>query len=179
MKVTLVRFVSLLLLLAFGSSALSVFAPSLSSFPVFFFALAVALALSRGFFEAFPTALVAGLLVDVSTLGRIGLGSAFIVGLAYTASFFSRRFVVEHGVMTYLFSGLLVGAVAFAYPFFAGALLDGRDFFGGGGAWALFSWGNALFAFGGGVVLFPAAAWLLRVFDERTAYLDSQNIVRR
>lgn len=179
MKVTLVRSVSLILLLAFGSSALSVFAPSLSLFPVFFFALAVALALSRGFFEAFPTALAAGLLVDISTLGRIGLASAFIVGLAYTASFFSRRFVVEHGVMTHLFSGMLVGAVAFIYPFFAGALIDGLTFFRDGGASALFSWGNIAFAFGGGIILFPVAAWLLRAFDERTAYLDSQNIVRR
>lgn len=178
MKVTLFRFLSLVFLLVFGSSVLSVFAPSLSVFPVFFFALAVALALSRGFFEAFPTALAAGLLVDISTLGRIGLGSAFVVGLAYTASFFSRRFVVEHGIMTNIFSGLLVGAIAFIYPFFAGLLIDGPSFFWRG-ARGLFSGGNIAFAFGGGILLFPIAARLLRMFDERTAYLDSRNIVRR
>ena len=179
MKITLLRFAAVLLMIAFGTSALAVFVPSISVFPVFFFAFAVALSLSRGFFEAFPTAIVIGLLTDAATLGRIGIGSAFIVGLVYTASFFSRRFVVEHGAMTNLFSGMLVGATAFAYPFFVGFLVDGMTFFRRWEFVTLLSWGNALFAFGGGMLLFPVAAFLLRSFDERTAYLDAADIVRR
>lgn len=179
MKVTVVQFLAFIVVLVFGSSALSVFVPSLSAFPVFFFAFAFAFALSRGFFEAFPTILLGGLLVDISTLGRVGLAGAFIVGLAYMASFFSRRFVVEHGLMTYIFSGLLVGGVSFLYPFFSGALLDGFAFFTGGGAEALFSWGSIALVFVSGIVWFALAERFLQVFDDRTAYLDTHNIVRR
>lgn len=179
MKIVFFRSVSVLFLIAFGASAFAVVAPSVSVFPVFFFAFAVALSLSRGFFEAFPAGIVIGLLVDVATLGRIGIGSAFIAGLIYTASFFSRRFVVEHGAMTNLFSGMLVGATAFVYPFFVGFLTDGATFFRQWEFMTLLSWGNILFAFGGGILLFPVATFLLRSFDERTAHLGAADIIRR
>lgn len=138
-------------------------------FPIFFFAFSIALSLSRGFSSAFPIALSLGILGDMATLGRIGFLSAFMVGLVYTASFFSRRFVGEHSVMTSLFSGFLAGVVAFFYPFLSGAILHF--------SFSSYDYISALsfaLVIAGGMVVFPIVAFLLRLFDRQTTHLSAR-----
>lgn len=145
------------------------FLPSLIMFPVLFFAFSIALSLSRGFSAALPLAIGLGLLGDIATLGRVGFLSAFMVGLVYTASFFSRRFVGEHSLMTALFSGLLTGIVGFLYPFFSGILLHFK--FSPSGYASVSSF---LLVVAGGVIVFPIVAYLLRLFDRQAAPLSPQ-----
>lgn len=108
-----------------SGSILSVIFPWFPIFPVFVFAFAIAISLTRGFLAGLPLIVALGLVADVATLGRIGLLSGFSVGLAYTASFFSKRFIVEHSALALFFSGLLSGVAAVCFPVFSDVFLFG------------------------------------------------------
>lgn len=113
-------------LAAVVGSAFNLFFPIVVFFPVPVFSIAVALALSRGFLPALPWAVFFGSISDLSVLGRLGMLAVVCVGLVYTVSFFSRRFVVEHKAATGVFSSLLVAVAALSYPFAAGIFLEGE-----------------------------------------------------
>lgn len=171
MKTFLIRIFSLAILGVVSGSVLSIVFPGSAVFPVFIFAIAIALALSRGFLESLPAVVVLGLFADFATLGRVGVLSGFAVGLAYTASFFSRRFVVEHTALTIVFSGLLSGIAAIFFPLFSDVLLHGAGAFLGrlsGG----FSVAHALALAVSGVVAFALASVLLRRYDELVSRID-------
>lgn len=125
MKVFFVRAFALSLIGLSAGSFLSMAFPGHIVFPILIFSFSIALALSRGFLESLPAVVLLGILADIATLGRIGLLSGFAVGLAYTASFFSRRFVVEHSALAGVFSGLLSGFAVIVFPVFSEAFLYG------------------------------------------------------
>lgn len=125
MSILLIRIFLLATIGFLAGSVLSVIFSGSIVFPTFVFAFAIAFALSRGFLDALPAVIALGLFADVATLGRVGMLSGFSVGLAYTASFFSRRFVVEHSALTAVFSGSLAGFSAILFPVFSDGLLYG------------------------------------------------------
>ncbi|MEI7749596.1 MAG: hypothetical protein WCJ25_01185 [Candidatus Moraniibacteriota bacterium] len=169
-KLSAVVFVSL-----FGASILNLVSPSEILFPAVLFSIAVALSLSRGFVKALPAIVVIGLVADVATLGRIGLLAAFSVGLAYATSFFSRRFVVGHGLMTHIFSGLLIGAGVALF-------LTVSTLFTTAGSWnfsrtfADVSWGNTSVVFVVGIVSFALVSASVRRFEEWRSYLETPGL---
>jgi hypothetical protein len=180
MKTFLIRIFSLAILGIVSGSVLSISFPGSAIFPVFIFAFAIALALSRGFLESLPAVVALGLFADLATLGRVGVLSGFAVGLAYTASFFSRRFIVEHAAFTIIFSGLLSGVAAIFFPVFSGVLLHET----GGFLIRLtdiFSIASAVALVVSGVVAFALASILLRRYDELISRIDpgSAMYVRR
>lgn len=109
MKTSFLRIILVALVALFGVSFLNVSFPVPSLFPVLLFAIAVSLSLSEGFVRALLPIITIGLVADIASLGKVGLLAAFCVGLAYTVSFFSRRFAVEHGIMMHVFAGIVVG----------------------------------------------------------------------
>lgn len=171
MKTLLIRIFSLAILGIVSGSVLSIVFPGSAVFPVLIFALAIALALSRGFLESLPAVVALGLFADFATLGRVGVLSGFAVGLAYTASFFSRRFVVEHTVFTVIFSGFLSGVAAIFFPMFSDVLLHGTGDFFGRLAYG-FSVASMLALVISGVVAFALASILLRRYDELVSRID-------
>jgi hypothetical protein len=171
MKTFFIRIFSLAILGVVSGSVLSIMFPGSAVFPVLIFSIAIALALSRGFLESLPAVVALGLFADFATLGRVGMLSGFAVGLAYTASFFSRRFVVEHSALTIIFSGLLSGIAAIFFPVFSDVLLHGtRDFLGRSAG--TFSAVHIAALVVSGVVAFALALVLLRRYDEFVSRID-------
>jgi len=135
------------------------------------FAFAVVLALSRGFIGGLPAVIALGLFADLAMLGRVGILSGFAVGLAYTASFFSRRFVIEHSALTTVSAGLLVGVSALLFPVFSDVLLLGpKTFFSG--LSEVVSIGRMVFSVIAGAVFFLLATTLLRKYEEFMVRVD-------
>jgi hypothetical protein len=173
MKAFLIRIILVVLLALFGVSVLDVAYPAVPVlFPILLFSVAVSLSLTRGFMRALPAVIAIGFVCDIASLGRLGLLAAFCAGLAYTVSFLSRRFAVEHGLMMHLFAGVIVGAGSLGFliatPWFDGNPITGRTL-------GSVSWMTVPATFGAGIVLFPIASIVLRRFEEWLAYFDSPN----
>jgi hypothetical protein len=167
------RVSAIILVSLIGASVLNVAFTSDILFPSLLFSIVVSLSLSKGFVKAMPAVIIIGLVADIATFDRIGLLAAFSVGLAYSAGFFSRRFVVGHGFMTHLFAGFLIGfgtilfsIVAFSFGI-PGAL--SRTVAG-------FSFGIVPMALILGVVSFSIVEAVLRRFENWLSYLDAPNV---
>lgn len=154
-----------------SGSVVAILFPGAAIFPVFVFSFAIALALSRGFLESLPAMVVFGLSADLATLGRVGVLSGVAVGLAYTASFFSRRFIVEHAALTAVFSGFLAFAAAVFFPTFSDVVVNGI-----GGLLDRtaddFSFFRMLVLFVSGIISFVFASFLIRQYDELILRID-------
>lgn len=173
MKAFLIRIILVVLLALFGVSVLDVAYPAVPVlFPILLFSVAVSLSLTRGFMRALPAVIAIGLVSDIASLGRLGLLAAFCAGLAYTVSFLSRRFAVEHGLMMHLFAGVIVGAGSLGFltvaPWFDGNPIFGRTL-------GNVSWVTVSVTFGAGILLFPIVSIILRRIEEWLAYFDSPN----
>lgn len=170
MNVFITRIFSLAAIGFLSGSVFSLLFPGSTVFPTFVFAFAIALSLSRGFLEAFPAVVAIGLFADAATLGRVGVLSGFGVGLAYTASFFSRRFAVEHSALTTVFSGLLAGIATVFFSVFSGLLLYGS--IGADQVFqALFSW-HPIVSIVSGIIFSAFAIVSIRKYDELISRMD-------
>jgi len=158
-----------------GASVLNLVFPSEILFPAVLFSIVVALSLSRGFVKALPTVIAIGLVADVAILGRIGLLAAFSAGIAYSVSFFSRRFVVGHGFMTHVFAGLLIGAGAFLFSV-ASPLLDASGPSSPARAFATATWSRIPMFLAAGVLSFAVFVAVLRRFEEWLSYLEAPSL---
>lgn len=171
MKIAFIRIFALATIGLVAGSALPIAFPGSGISSAFVFAFAISLALSRGFLAALPAVIALGIFADIATLGRIGVLSGFAVGLAYTASFFSRRFVVEHIALTTGFSGLLSGLAAASLPIFSDVLLYGPD-----GVFDriadVFSVGHMLVSVLSGTAFFAFAVWMIGKHDDLIARID-------
>ncbi len=180
MNILLIRIFSLAAIGFLAGSVLSIVFSGSTIFPTFVFSFAIAFALSRGFLDALPAIVALGLFADIATLGRIGVLSGFAVGLAYTASFFSRRFVVEHSALASVFSGSLAGLAAVFFPVFSDGLLYGSaaalDRLSG-----LSSVRLSVVSVVSGIIFFGLAAVAIRKYDELASRMDpgSTFFVRR
>lgn len=177
MKLFLVRAIAFAAVGLLSGSVLSVMFPGSAVFPVLVFSFAIALTLSRGFLGSLTAVIMLGLSADLATLGRVGVLSGFSVGIAYTVSFFSRRFVVEHGALTAVFSGIFSGVSAILFPVFSDMLL-----YGVGAAFdripEVVSIGRVL-SFGAvGVAFFVLATALIRKYDDVVAHIDPGSMLR-
>ncbi|NTV55611.1 MAG: hypothetical protein HGA16_03875 [Candidatus Moranbacteria bacterium] len=173
MKAFLVRIILVVLLALFGASVLDVAYPAVPVlFPIVLFSVAVSLSLTRGFMRALPAVIAIGLVCDIASLGRLGLLAAFCAGLAYTVSFLSRRFAVEHGLMMHLFAGVIVGAGSLGF-LIAAPWLDGNPI--SGRTLGSVSWVTVPVTFGIGILMFPIISVVLRRVEDWLAYFDSPN----
>lgn len=174
MNAFLIRIILVVLLALFGASVLNVAYPDVPMlFPIVLFSVAVSLSLTHGFMRALPAVIVIGLVCDIASLGRLGLLAAFCAGLAYTVSFLSRRFAVEHGIMMHLSAGLIVGGGVLGFliaaPWFDGNAVFGREP-------GIMSWGTVAVTFGIGILMFPIISTVLHRTEEWLAYLDSPSV---
>ncbi|NTW89341.1 MAG: hypothetical protein HGB37_00280 [Candidatus Moranbacteria bacterium] len=172
MNAFLIRIILVVLLALFGASVLNVAYPDVPMlFPIVLFCVAVSLSLTHGFMRALPAVIVIGLVCDIASLGRLGLLAAFCAGLAYTVSFLSRRFAVEHGIMMHLSAGVIVGGGALGFLMVA-PWFDGNAF---GREPGIISWGTVAVTFGIGILMFPIISVVLRRVEDWLAYFDSPN----
>jgi hypothetical protein len=171
MKTSFINVIAIVMIGVLSGSVLPTVFPGSSAVPVFVFSFAVALALSRGFLGSLPAVIALGLFADIATLGRIGILSGFAVGTAYTAGFFSRRFVVEHAALAVVFSGILSGFSAMVFPVFSDMLL-----YGAGAALSgpteIFSITRASLLIMSGIACFLFATVSIRKYDELVSRLD-------
>ncbi len=173
MKSSFIRMTAVVLLSVSGVSFLNTAFPSVPWFPAIVFSLSIALSLSDGFMRSLPSVILIGLVADIAMLGRIGVLSAFCAGLAYAASFFSRRFAVEHGVMSHAFSGFLVGSGIFLFPVASLLIADP-------GGWresvSLMSGTSAAASILVGTIAFVVVSPLARRFREWLSYFDTPRL---
>ncbi|HWQ60518.1 MAG TPA: hypothetical protein VN420_05250 [Candidatus Fimivivens sp.] len=169
MNTSFVRGILVIALVLMGVSILNVSSFSRILFPIVLFSIAVSLSFSRGFIRAMPSVITIGLVADVAALGRIGLLSALSVGLAYTASFFSRRFAIEHGFMMHVSAGILVGVGAVAFICMASIISDPASWVG---ILTGLRFGPVTFSIASGIVVYSFVSAVMRRVETWLSYLE-------
>ncbi len=149
-------------------SFFNVLFPSISQVPFILFSFSIAVTLLLGFDRAVPLVIALGALVDLFMSGRLGTWVFYAVGIAYTASFFSRRFLFEHRVLLVIFSAALSGMIGLF------SLLFSQMIFSDSG-WLesialTFSWNRIVSFFAFGVVFFLWVSPLVAAFENRIRY---------
>ncbi|NTW45686.1 MAG: hypothetical protein HGB18_01355 [Candidatus Moranbacteria bacterium] len=174
MKSQTVRVIVSILFVVTGGSFLSIAFRSPSWFPFALCAVATSLSLSNGFAKALPVVVALGILADIAIAGRIGVLAFFMVGSAYAAGFFSRRFAVERGIGLYVFAGSVTGLTVAFFRLFSSV------FFGMSPAAASIpgGWTTMIASVFGGIVVFPVVSVGLRRLSEWIAYFDPAGTYR-
>jgi cell shape-determining protein MreD len=166
LRITFLAFLALI-----QASFLNVLFPSEGLVPFVLFSFAVAATLLLGFDRAIGPVVLLGILVDLLVFDRLGIGVFFAVGISYTISFFSRRFLFEHPMLSAVFSVALCVTAGILLPIFARVIsFDGEAFSEIG---RQLSWHRFLFSFGLGTMTFLAVSFMVESFERRMAYGDS------
>lgn len=145
-------------------------------------ALVIAWTFIRGFSEALPWVISVGILLDAISMSVIGTSSLAFVLIAYSASFLSKRFLVEHQGFGFLMIGLLTAAASFLYQFLLILLLNAAStqtvpFLSS--AVSFFGFVHMLWFFGWSIFLCACLYFLVLRIESRLAFYDTRVIVKR
>lgn len=168
MNVFFARTFFLLFLALLQVSFFNVLFPSVSSIPFLLFSFAISVTLLLGFDQAIAQVIALGVFVDLFESGHLGMWVFYAVGIAYTASFFSRRFLFEHRILLVVFSAALSGAMGLFSVLFSQVVLSDAGLFES--VARTLSWHRAFFFFGFGMVFFLGVSPLVAAFENRMRY---------
>ena len=171
MTTTLTRFMFLVVLALLQASFFNMLFPSLGPVPLILFSSAMAMTITLGFDRAVVPVIVFGLLSDIFSSDRIGVGVFFAVGIAYTASFFSRRYLFDHRLLLTVFATVLSGTAGIVFLVVTPAVFAGAALASGIGH--ILSWQRVSELYLTSMVLFLLVSFLVESFERRMSYSEA------
>lgn len=168
MNVFFARIFFLVFLSLLQVSFFNVLLPSASSIPFLLFSFAIAATLLLGFDQSISSVIVLGSLVDLFMSGHLGTWVFYAVGIAYTASFFSRRFLFEHRVLLVLFSAALSGMIGLFSILFSQMIFSDAGWLES--IVLTFSWNRIVLFFAFGMIFFLGVSPFVAAFENRMRY---------
>ncbi len=165
------RFMFLLFLALLQASFFNMLFPSIGPVPLILFSAAMVFTIMLGFDRAVVPVIALGLLSDIFSSDRLGIGVFFAIGVAYTASFFSRRYLFDHRLLLTLFAILLSGAAGMVFLVVTSAVFAGADTMVGIGH--VLSWQRTAKLFLLSAPLFLLVSTLIESFERRMSYSEA------